>query len=89
MIDLQSRHKPAYANAVGWMAVSDDYNLSELNTRSNWIKKAGHLMTFADERSTEHVDVVLDSPNLWVKEVGDHTGDWMRGMSDKVGYVGE
>lgn len=38
MIDLQSRHEPAHANAVGWMAVSDDYNLSELNTTSNWIK---------------------------------------------------
>jgi hypothetical protein len=32
-------------------------------------------MTPADERSTEHVDVVLDATNLWVKEVGDHTGD--------------
>jgi hypothetical protein len=30
MIDLQSRDKPAYANTVGWMAVGDDYNLSEL-----------------------------------------------------------
>jgi len=28
MIDLQSWHKPAYANAVGWMAVSDDYDLN-------------------------------------------------------------
>ena len=32
-------------------------------------------MTSADERGTEHVDVVLDAPNLWVEEVGDHTGD--------------
>jgi len=38
MIDLQSRHKPAYANAVGWMAVSDDYYLSELKTGNSWIK---------------------------------------------------
>jgi hypothetical protein len=30
MIDLQSGHKPAYANTVGWMAVRDDNNLSEL-----------------------------------------------------------
>lgn len=38
VIDLQSRHKPAYANAVGWMAVCDDYNLSELNARGSYIK---------------------------------------------------
>jgi hypothetical protein len=57
MIDLQSRDKPAYANTVGWMAVGDDYN----------------LMTSANERSPEHVNVVLDTPNLWVKEVGDHS----------------
>jgi hypothetical protein len=30
-------------------------------------------MASADERSTEHVDVVLDTPNLGVKEVGYHT----------------
>jgi hypothetical protein len=33
-------------------------------------------MTSADERSTEHVDVVLDTTNFWVKEVGDHAGGW-------------
>jgi hypothetical protein len=32
-------------------------------------------MTSADERSTEHVDVVLDTPDLWVKEIGDHAGN--------------
>jgi hypothetical protein len=45
-------------------------------------------MASADEGSTEHVDVVFDTPNLWVKEVGDHTGGLMS-MSDRVGYVGE
>ena len=39
MIDLQSRYKPAYANTVGWMAVSDDYNLSESKHDIYWFKR--------------------------------------------------
>jgi hypothetical protein len=31
-------------------------------------------MTSADERSAEHVNVILDTPNLWVEEIGDHAG---------------
>lgn len=31
-------------------------------------------MTSADERSAKHVDVILDSPNFWMKKVGDHAG---------------
>ena len=36
MVDLQSWDKPAYANTVGWMAVSDDYNLSEVK-QERWL----------------------------------------------------
>jgi hypothetical protein len=43
VIDLQSRHKPAYANAVGWMAVCDDYDLSELNCQKQLDKKLATL----------------------------------------------
>jgi len=33
-----------------------------------------YLMASADEGSAEHIDVILDSPNFWVKKVGDHAG---------------
>ncbi len=35
-----------------------------------------HLVPSPDEGSAKHVYVVLNASNVWVKEIGDHTGDW-------------
>jgi len=48
------------------------------------MKKEGYLMASTDEGSTEHVDVILDTPNLWVKEIGDHAGTLIRNIPDGV-----
>lgn len=74
MIDFQSRNKPAYAHTIGRMAVSDDDDLRRVKTEEGDWAMNSYLMTSADEGSAEHIDVILDSPNFWVKKVGDHAG---------------
>jgi hypothetical protein len=73
VIDFQSWDKPTYTYTVWRMAVSDDYDLKSGLKRKRRLGNS-YLMTPADERSAKHVDVVLDSPNLWMKKVGDHAG---------------
>jgi hypothetical protein len=74
VIDFQTRNKPAYTNTVRRMTVRDDYDLRRVKRKTKLSDEKGYLVTSANEGSAEHVDVVLDSPNVWVKEVGDHTG---------------
>jgi hypothetical protein len=55
------------------MAVSDDYDLRRVKGKIRLSNEQRYLMALADERGAEHVDVVLDTPNFWMKEVRDHT----------------
>jgi hypothetical protein len=57
------------------MTVSDDYDLWAESAGKAGKRESGDLVSFPNEGRSKHVDVVLNASDVWVEEIGDHTGN--------------
>lgn len=49
--------------------------MNELRYVDRGIMCGAHLMSFANKVGTKHINMVFDSPNIWVEEVRYHTAE--------------